>query len=131
MGGYVVLTNRKRAVVALAHSVAFLALATYGLRGSARPLQWTSPPSLWAMPVIYLVVSTVLIVLTKLAGNASERLYFGFCATSASFGLARQIGGDPQLHVAVYVRVTMLACAVLTGLWILRGYRTVLAEPAA
>ena len=118
-------------MVALAHSVAFLALATYGLRGSVRPLQWTSPPSLWAMPVIYLAVSTVLIVLTRLAGNKSERLYFGFSATSTSFGLARQIAGDPQLHVAVYVRVTMLACAVFTGLWILRRYRTVLSEPAA
>ena len=130
MGGYVVLTNRKRAVVALAHSVVFLALATYGLKGSVRPLHWTSPPSLWAVPAIYLVVSSVLIVLTALAGTVSERLYFGFCATSATFGLARQIAGDPHLHGAVYVRVAMLACAVLTGLWILRGYRPGLTEPA-
>jgi hypothetical protein len=128
MVGYVILTNPKRAVVALAHSVAFLALATYGLRGSVRPLQWTSPHSLWVLPAIYLVVSSVLIVLTAVSGTVSERLYFGFCATSASFGLARQIAGDPRLHVAVYVRVTMLGCAVLTGLWILRGYRTVLAQ---
>ena len=115
MGGYVVLTNRKRAMVALAHSVVFLALAAYRSRGSVRPLKLTSRPSLWAMPFIYLAVSTVLIVLTRMAGNASERLCFGFCATSATFGLARQIASDPHLHVAVYVRVTMLACAVLTS----------------
>jgi hypothetical protein len=28
---------------------------------------------------------------------------------------------DPLMHLAVYVRVAMLACAVAIGFWILRG----------
>jgi len=123
MRPYVILTNRKRAIVALAHSVAFLMLAVYGVTTVVRPLHMSSPGSLWLMPSIYLVVSSVLAVLTVVSGYAGERLYFGFCATSAGFGLARQILGDPGLHVAVYIRVAMLACAVVTGMLILRGYR--------
>lgn len=127
MGSYVVLTNRRRAIVALVHSVAFFALAIYGLEGVVRPFHIASPSALWVMPGIYLIVSSILVALTAAAGNLSERLYFGFCATSASFGLARQIAGDPGLHAAVYIRVAMLACAVVTGLMILRSYRRPLA----
>jgi hypothetical protein len=58
-----------------------------------------------------------------MAGNWRERLYFGFCTTSAGFGLLRQILGDPPLHYAVYVRIVMLACAVVTGVAIVRGHR--------
>lgn len=121
----VILTNRKRAIVALVHSVAFLMIAVYGVTTVVRPLHTTSPLSAWLMPSIYLVVASILAVLTAVSGNASERLYFGFCTTSAGFGLARQVLGDPGLHVAVYIRVAMLMCAVATGTLILRGYRPV------
>jgi hypothetical protein len=112
---YVILTNRKRTIVALVHSVAFLMLALYGVLTVVRPLHWGSPPSAWIMPAVYMLVTLILLVLTAVAGNLAERLYFGFCSTSAGFGLLRQILGDPRMHAAVYIRVSMLACAVLTG----------------
>lgn len=123
MIGYVILTNRKRAIIALAHTVAFLMIAIYGVVTAVRPLHMTSPVSAWIMAAIYLFVTSVLLVLTAVAGNVSERLYFGFCTASAGFGLLRQLLGDEQMHVAVYVRVSMLLCAVVTGVLILRGYR--------
>ena len=70
-----------------------------------------------------MAVSLALAVLTAMAGNWRERLYFGFCTTSAGFGLLRQILGDPPLHYAVYVRVAMLSCAVATGVAIVRAHR--------
>ena len=72
---------------------------------------------------VYVAVSIALAVLTALSGNLRERLYFGFCATSAAFGLMRLILGDPPMHFAVYVRVALLSCAVATGLRIVRTHR--------
>ena len=71
---------------------------------------------------IYLVVSTILLILVRVSTCARERLYFAFCATSASFGLLRILLGDSHLFIAQYVRVGMLACAVLTGYIILRRH---------
>ena len=124
MKPYVILTNRKRAIVALVHSVAFLFIAAYGVITVVRPLQRTSPASAWILVAVYVVVASILWILAAISGNAPERLYFAFCATRASFGLLRQILGDPPMHVAVYVRVTMLACAVVTGMAILRRHRS-------
>jgi hypothetical protein len=123
MHRYVILTNRKRAIVALVHSVAFLLFALYGLITVARPLGTASPGSAWTVAGVYAAVSAALAVLAAISGNWRERLYFAFCATSASFGLARQILGDPPLHFAVYVRIAMLGCAVVTGLGIVRAHR--------
>ena len=72
---------------------------------------------------IYLIVSTVLAILTAFSGRGVERLYFGFCTASASFGFLRQIFGDPLMRGAAYVRIAMLGCAVVTGLAILREHR--------
>ena len=83
------------------------------------PLRAASPPSAWIVAGIYTVVSSVLLWLTAISGTAVERLYFAFVTTSASFGLLRQLLGDPAMHAAVYVRVAMLACAVATGFWML------------
>jgi hypothetical protein len=118
---YRILTNRKRALVALAHTVVFLvlAVATGGMRVS--PWHVHSPASEWILPGVYVVVTSVLLMLT-VGSRGAERLYFAFCAASAAFGLARQAIGDPPLHVAVGVRVAMLLCAVLTGTRILRGF---------
>ena len=90
MHRYVILTNRKRAIVALVHSVAFLLIALYGLISVVRPLGAWSPASAWTMAGVYVAVASALAVLS---GNWRERLYFGFCATSATFGLLRQILG--------------------------------------
>jgi len=120
---YVILTNRKRAIVAFVHSVAFLILALCTLATVVRPLRMASPPSAWIMFSVYFTVSAVLLTLTAFSGRGIERLYFGLCTASASFGFARQILGDPRMHAAVYIRVAMLACAVAAVASIARAHR--------
>jgi hypothetical protein len=122
MKRYVILTNRKRAIVALVHTVVFLAVAMYGVLLVVRPLRVNSPAAAWVMTAVYAVVTSILLVLAAYARNGIERIYFAFCTTSAAFGLARQILGDPRMFVAVYIRVAMLACAVATGIAILRRH---------
>lgn len=131
MNGYVILTNGKRGMVALAHSIVFLAIALRGMAGAVRPWHLTSPFSGWIIPFIYLLVSSVLVLLTAFSGAALERLYFAFCTASAGFGLLRSVLGDPPMHLAVYVRVALLVCAVVTGMLILRAVRLARAAPAA
>ena len=128
---YVILTNRKRAIVALVHSVAFLGIALYGMISVVRPLAAASPASAWTVAGVYVAVSAALAVLAAISGNWRERLYFAFCATSATFGLLRQILGDPPMHFAVHVRIALLSCAVLTGLGIVRAHRGRSAAAAA
>ena len=120
MNGCTILNTRKRVIVALIHTVVFLAVATAGLFSNVGPLRMASPKSAWIVAGIYVAVSSVLVWLTAISGHAVERYYFGFCSTSASFGLLRQVLGDPRMRLAVYVRMAMLACAVATGFWILR-----------
>ena len=122
MTRYVILTNRKRAIVALVHSVAFLGIAIYGLVTVVRPLSAASPTSAWIMASVYVLVSSALAILTALSGHWRERLYFACCTTSAGFGLLRQALGDPAMHFAVWVRIAMLAAAVATGLRIVQGH---------
>jgi hypothetical protein len=131
MDRYVILTNRKRAMVALVHSVAFLAIALYGVISVVRPLRAASPASAWTVAGVYVAVSFALTGLTALSGNWRERLYFAFCSTSAGFGLLRQTLGDPPMHFAVYLRIALLSCAVVTGLGIVRAHRPRAAAAAA
>lgn len=105
MNGYTILTTRKRVIIALVHTVVFLAVATAGLFYTVGPLRMASPASAWIIAGIYAIVSSVLLWLMAISGRTGERSYFGFCATSASFGLLRQLLGDPLMHLAVYVRV--------------------------
>jgi hypothetical protein len=123
MRRYVILSNRKRVIIALVHTVAFLLLAVYTGLLLVRPLHAGSPASGWIIAGVYVAVTTALLVLAAISGNAIERIYFALCATSAGFGLARQILGDAGIPAAVYVRVAMLACAVATGVAILREHR--------
>ncbi|MCX6632650.1 MAG: hypothetical protein NTW28_34025 [Candidatus Solibacter sp.] len=123
MPRYVILTNRKRAIVALVHSLAFLLIALYGGTSRVHALGTASQASAWTLAGVYAAVSAALAVLTRVAGNWRERLYFALCATSATFGLLRQILGDPPMHFAVYLRIALLSCAVVTGLAIVRAYR--------
>jgi len=122
MRRYVILTNRKRVIIALVHTVAFLLLAVYTGTLLVRPLHAGSPASAWIITGIYVAVTTALLVLAAISGNAIERIYFGLCATSAGFGLARQILGDAGIPAAVYVRVAVLACAVAIGAVMLREH---------
>jgi hypothetical protein len=122
MRRYVILSNRKRVIIALIHTVAFLLLAVYTGTLVVRPLHAGSPVSGWIMAGVYCAVTTALLVLAAVSGNPLERIYFGLVTTSAGFGLARQIVGDAGVPAAVYVRVAMLACAVAVGVVIWREY---------
>lgn len=128
---YAILTNRNRALVALAHSVVFLLIALHSLAIAAAltPI-WTKGSAL-AGPVavvcVYFIVSSVLIWLVAISRCAKEKLYFGFCASSATLGLLRSVLGDPGL--GLYLRAVMLICAVLTGVVIVRGHSRAAALP--
>ena len=122
MRRYIILTNRKRAIIALVHTVAFLALAVGTGIITVQSLHAGSRASAWIVAGIYLLVTVALLALTAISGSFRERLYFACCTTSAGFGLARQLLGDQQVHAAVYVRVAMLACAVFLGVVILREH---------
>lgn len=126
MEDYAVLNNRKRAVIALVHSVFFLLIAVRGAAtaSTTRPI-WLAGdalPSSVAMMLIYLIVSSILLILVGMSGCARERLYFGFCACSASVGFLRAVFGDPNVPAGQYVRVAMLLCAVVTGTVIMREH---------
>jgi len=122
MKNYVILNSRKRAIIALAHTVAFLFIAVLTGTKEVHGLHTGSPIGIWAIAGIYVVVSSVLLWLSAISNPVQEKLYFACCTTSAIFGLARQVLGDESLHFAVYVRVFMLLCAVAIGTLILRGY---------
>lgn len=127
MSQYGILNSRKRAIIALVHSIAFGLLAFYQLAVGQRPVPLVSAvrPHVagpLAMTVIYLIVTSVLVILVGYSRNSMERLYFAFCSTSAGVGLLRVIFGDPTLHFGSLVRVFMLGCAVVTGALIFREH---------
>lgn len=121
---FAIINNRKRAIIALVHSVFFLGVATVQLAVSH-----AVPYSLRGQKVvagsmllgIYVVVTTVLLVLLRYSRCTKERLYFALCAGSAAFGLVRILLGDPVLHANI-LRVLLLGCAVIIGTGILRTH---------
>ncbi len=124
MSSYAIITNRKRAIIALVHSVFFLLVASLQLalsRTTAFSLRGEKATAGIVLLVIYTIVTTVLVVLLWASAGAKEKLYFACCASSAAFGLVRILLGDPVLH-ANCLRVFFLTCAVLTGLIILRTH---------
>jgi hypothetical protein len=121
MRTFVILTTRKRVIVALVHTVVFLLVAVLLSRRYVQALELSSSVGSWALAGVHLVVTSVLAILVAFAGRA-ERLYFSLCALSAGFGLVRQILGDPRMHAAVYLRVVLLGCAVLLGFLLLRRH---------
>jgi flagellar biosynthesis protein FliP len=125
MKHYAILTNRKRSIIALIHSVVFASIALVSILRAAQvaPI-WlkVSATSTAITLIIYLIVSSVLIVLFRVSRPAIEKLYFAFCAISASLGLLRNVIGDQNVPPARYFRFLMLLCAVLTGVVILRHH---------
>ena len=124
MESFSILNSRKRAVIALVHSVFFLAVA--GIQAAlshAEPLSIHGSRAVSGLTLlaIYVVVTTVLLLLLKASACTKEKLYFALCAGSASFGLVRIVMGDQILHVNT-MRVLLLACAVLVGMLILRSH---------
>ena len=124
MGGFSILTNRKRAVVALVHSVVFLLIAVRQMF-AANPAAgiWvasTVSRGTWILCGIFVVVSSILLWLLLISRGWLEKFYFGFCTISATSGLARTAAGDQTFHAGLYIRVIMLVSAVLVGLLIVR-----------
>ena len=132
MDRFAIINNRKRAVIALVHSVFFMGVAGVQLAISrAEPFsirreKVVAPIILLA---IYVIVTTVLLILLRFSRCTRERLYFAFCAASAGFGLVRILLGDPVLHANV-LRVLLLFCAVVIGTGILRSHAVPAAERA-
>jgi hypothetical protein len=127
MDRFGIITNRKRAVIALVHSAFFLAVAGVQLAISHAAAFSLRSERAWGAIVllaIYVIVTTILLWLLRLSHCASERLYFALCSASAGFGLVRILFGDPVLHANV-LRVVLLFCAVLTGTGILRSHSVV------
>ena len=132
MGEFSILTNRKRAIIALGHSIAFLLIATRQML-SASPAFGIWIPSrvtagTWILCAIYAVVTAVLAGLLMISRGWMEKAYFGLCTISAFSGLFRTIAGDHTFHAGLYVRVAMLGSAVLVGLAIVRTHSELVAE---
>jgi hypothetical protein len=129
MDSFSILTNRKRATIALVHTVIFLcvaALQTALWHAKAFSLRGDRVVGGIVLLTIYIIVTTVLLVLLRYATHSRERLYFALCATSAAFGLVRVLLGDPALHAGV-LRVCLLTCAAIVGAMILRTHSRQLA----
>jgi hypothetical protein len=123
MNDFGILTNRKRALIALIHSVAFLGIAIHGFISSrAGILHGQGAAADFILIAIYLVVASILAWLVSLSRCTRERMYFAFCASSATFGLLRSLFGDAALPAAQYMRVVMLSSAVVVGTLILRFF---------
>jgi hypothetical protein len=143
MSDFGVLNNRKRAIIALIHSVVFLGIAAHGfLSPKAGILHGAGATGDFILLGIYLVVASILGWLVSLSRCLAERGYFALCTCSASFGLLRTVFGDTALPIAQYMRVVMLSSAVVVGLLIVRTLsssspvhardaRVTTAEPAA
>ena len=124
MHSFSILNSRKRAIIALVHTVIFLcvaALQTALSHAKAFSLHGDKVVGGIVLLSIYTIVTTVLLLLLRAASHASERLYFALCATSAALGLVRILLGDPVLHAGV-LRVLLLSGAVVVGTLILRRH---------
>jgi hypothetical protein len=115
-----ILTNRKRALIALVHSIAFLILASRDLAVQTRLggviARSRVPIGSVILVGIYLIVSSILLYLFCRSAGLPEKLYFGFCSASATSGLVRAVVGDAAFAAGLYLRVGMLLAAVVTGL---------------
>jgi hypothetical protein len=124
MRGFSILTNRKRAIVALIHSIVFLLIAFRQMIAATPAAGVWLPSSVstgtWVLCGIFTIVSAILLWLFAISRGWIERLYFGMCTVSASSGLLRTAFGDQAFHAGLYIRVVMLISAVLVGLLIVR-----------
>jgi hypothetical protein len=135
MEQYFVITNRKRAIIALVHSVFFLLIAIGGFLPPLRPpavltAGYEGFGASVALLSIYGVVSAILLWLTLMSRCLRERLYFALCSTSAVAGLLRVYLGDAIFPAARHIRVSMLLAAVVVGytIWRIHSDLSVLAD---
>jgi hypothetical protein len=126
MRGFSILTNRRRAIVALAHSVVFLLIAVRQVLASSPATGvWKTaavPTGTWILCAIFAIVSIILVWLLAVSRGLMERFYFAFCTSSALSGLLRTAAGDRAFHAGIYVRVVMLVSAVVVGCMIVRRH---------
>jgi hypothetical protein len=124
MGGFSILTNRKRAIVALVHSVVFLLIAVRQMVAANSAVGIWEPSTVsrgtWILCGVYAIVSGILFWLLVISRGWMEKIYFAFCTVSATSGLLRSAAGDQTFHAGLYIRVVMLVSAVLVGLLIVR-----------
>lgn len=131
MNDFGILTNRKRAIIALVHSVVFLGIAMAGFASRKNGvLHGSVPAGDYVLIMIYLTVTSVLAWLVAISRCVRERVYFALCVCSATFGLLRTGFGDAALPIAQAMRVVMLSSAVLLGFSIVRLYSRPAAEAA-
>ena len=126
MGGFSILTNRKRAIVALVHSLVFLLIAVRQMV-AATPVSGVWPPArvstgTWVLCAIFTVVSSILLWLLVISRGWMEKIYFAFCTVSATSGLLRTAAGDQAFHIGIYIRVAMLISAAMVGFLIVRTH---------
>lgn len=123
MQRFAILSNRKRARIALAHSCVFLAIALHGFISSkAGLIHGGSGRADLILVAIYFVVAGILACLVTLSRCARERFYFILCASSATLGMLRTVFGDAALPLAQPLRVVALASAVAVGFSISRSF---------
>jgi hypothetical protein len=132
MGDFAILTNRKRAIVALVHSIVFLLIAFRQMVAPAPATGIWLPATVqlgtWVLCGIFAVVSAILLWLYFISRARIEKMYFGMCAVSATSGLLRTAFGDAAFHAGLYVRVIMLTSAVLVGVFIVRTHSDEIAD---
>ena len=124
MNDFGVLNTRKRALIALIHSLVFLGIAIHGFASPRAGVlvRGSGGTGDFILIGIYLMVASILAWLVTLARCARERMYFLLCTGSATFGLLRTIFGDASLPAAQYMRVILLSSAVVVGSLILRSF---------
>ncbi len=123
MNGLGVLTNRKRALIALIHSIVFLGIAFHGFAAPKNGVLRASAAVGDSVLIgIYLVVACILTWLASLSRGIRERTYFLLCAGSATSGLLRTIFGDLVLPPAQFLRVICLSSAVVIGILMVRSF---------
>lgn len=129
MNDFGVLNNRKRALVALIHSVIFLGIAGHGFAApKAGIVHGSIATGDVALIAIYLAVASILAWLVSISRCVRERIYFVLCTSSATFGLLRTIFGDAAIPPAQYLRVIMLSSAVIVGVSIVRSHAQQVAQ---
>jgi len=131
MHDFGVLTNRKRAVIALIHSIVFLGIAFHGfVAPKAGIVRGAGAIGDYILIAIYVIVASILLWLVSISRGWAERAYFVLCATSATAGLLRTIFGDQTVPPAQYVRALMLSSAVTVGFLIVRAHTRAALETA-
>jgi hypothetical protein len=129
MGGFSILTNRKRAIIALVHSVIFLLIAARQMVAASPAAGIWIPSTVsagtWILCGIFTIVSAILLWLLIISRGWMEKFYFALCTISATSGLVRTAAGDQAFHAGLYIRVVMLVTAVLVGSLIVRVHSRV------